>query len=77
MLFRSRDTIIQYNEELEKLNADIGEGYIINREFKDDKHKVVKVTYDNGKAVYVNYSEESVTVDGFTLEGLSYKVGEA
>lgn len=72
-----RDTIIQYNEELEKLNADIGEGYIINREFKDDKHKVVKVTYDNGKAVYVNYSGESVTVDGFTLEGLSYKVGEA
>lgn len=72
-----RDTIIQYHEQLEQVNADIGEGFIINREFLDEKHKVVKVTYDNGKAVYVNYSEESATVDGFTLEGLSYKVGEA
>lgn len=72
-----RDTIIQYNEQLEKVNQEIGEGYIINREFLDDKHKVVKVSYNNGKAVYVNYGEESATVDGFTLEGLSYKVGEA
>lgn len=72
-----RDTIIDYNAQLKQVNEDIGEGYIVNREYMDDKHKVVKVTYDNGKAVYVNYGEDSATVDGFTLEGLSYKVGEA
>lgn len=72
-----RDTIIDYHAQLKKVNEDIGDGYIVNREYMDDKGKVVKVTYDNGKAVYVNYSENSVTVDGFTLEGLSYKVGEA
>lgn len=72
-----RDDIIDYNAQLEKVNEEIGEGYIINREYMDDKKKVVKVTYDNGKAVYVNYGEDSATVDGFTLEGLSYKVGEA
>jgi hypothetical protein len=49
----------------------------VNREYLDDKNEVVKVTYDNGKAVYVNYSENSVTVDGVSLDGLSYKVGEA
>lgn len=72
-----RDTIIDYHAQLKKVNEDIGDGYIVNREYMDDKGKVVKVTYDNGKAVYVNYGENSVTVDGFTLEGLSYKVGEA
>lgn len=72
-----RDTIIDYSAQLKKVNEDIGEGYIVNREYMDDKENVVKVTYDNGKAVYVNYGENSATVDGFTLEGLSYKVGEA
>jgi hypothetical protein len=72
-----RDTIISYDEQLKQINEEIGEGYIINREYLDDKKEVVKVTYDNGKAVYVNYSEDSVTVDGVNLDGLSYKVGEA
>jgi len=72
-----RDTIIEYDAALRAVNEEIGEGLIVKRESKDENGNVYKVTYDNGKAVYVNYGEESVTVDGFTLEGLSYKVGEA
>jgi hypothetical protein len=72
-----RDTIISYDEQLKQVNEEIGDGYIVNREYLDDKNEVVKVTYDNGKAVYVNYSEDNVTVDGVSLDGLSYKVGEA
>ena len=37
---------------------------------------VVEVTYDNGVKVYVNYTEEAVTVDGVTIDGMSYKVGD-
>ncbi len=69
-----RDTIISYDEQLRQVNEQIGDGCIVEREYLDDKKKVVKVTYDNGKTVYVNYSEDSVTVDGVALEGLSYDV---
>lgn len=35
---------------------------------------VFKVTYSNGEAVYVNYNEEAVTVDGVTIEAEDYVV---
>lgn len=37
---------------------------------------VNKVTYDNGVVFYINYNQDAVTVDGVTIDGLSYKVGE-
>ena len=32
------------------------------------------VTYSNGVKIYVNYSDSSATVDGVTVDALSYKV---
>jgi len=37
---------------------------------------VIRVTYDNGVVIYVNYSENTVVCDGVTIAALSYKVGE-
>ena len=37
---------------------------------------VTKVGYSNGVKVYVNYSNTAQTVDGYTIEAMSYKVGE-
>ncbi len=56
-----------------------------NKDFKDiwaaqiDDHEeiqddVFKVTYDNGKIVYVNYNDEKVTVDGVSIEAKDYTV---
>lgn len=33
---------------------------------------LVKVTYDNGTKIYVNYSDEAVTADGVTVEARSF-----
>ena len=38
--------------------------------------KLVKVTYDNGVTVYVNYNDTSVTVDGKELVAKSYLLVE-
>ena len=38
---------------------------------------VVKVSYDNGVAIYINYTENDFTADGMTVSALSYKVGES
>ena len=35
---------------------------------------VVRVQYDNGVSVYVNYNSDAVTVDGVTVEGLNFAV---
>ena len=42
----------------------------------DGNNNLTKVTYSNGTVVYVNYSEDAVSADGETIDGLSYKVGE-
>lgn len=37
---------------------------------------VSKTVYDNGVIVYVNYSDQKVSVDGIVVEGLSYITGQ-
>ncbi|MCC8167882.1 MAG: DUF5696 domain-containing protein [Clostridiales bacterium] len=70
-----KDTIVEYDTELREL-AELTEGaYIINHEKTDEG--VVKVTYDNGVVIYVNYEDEDIEVDGITVGAESYKVGEA
>ncbi len=70
-----KDTIVEYDTELREL-AELTDGaYIINHETTDEG--VVKVTYDNGVVIYVNYEDEDIVVDGITVGAESYKVGEA
>lgn len=38
---------------------------------------VTKVVYENGAVIYVNYTDSAVTVDGVTVDAMSYKAGEA
>lgn len=70
-----RDTIVEYDEELREVAAAVDGAFIIDHEKMDNG--VTEVTYDNGVVIYVNYSEQDVTVDGITVEAMSYKVGEA
>lgn len=69
-----RDTIIEYTSELQALNAKVAGAHIVGHKIMDNG--VTKVTYDNGVMVYVNYSSTAQTVDGTTVEAMSYKVGE-
>lgn len=70
-----KDTVVEYDKELRAVAKEVEGAHIIDHE--KVKTDVVKVTYDNGVVIYVNYSESNVTVDGVKIDALSYKVGEA
>lgn len=70
-----RDTIVEYDEELRQVAEAVDGAFITNHEKMDNC--VTAVTYDNGVVIYVNYSDNDVTVDGTKVEAMSYKVGEA
>lgn len=69
------DTIIEYDAQLRALAERTDGSHIILHETLDSG--LVKVSYDNGVIIYVNYTENDLTADGVTVEALSYKVGEA
>lgn len=68
------NTITEYDAALRALAQQTSGAYIIAHEKLDNG--LVKVSYDNGVAIYVNYTEKDLTADGQTVEALSYKVGE-
>ena len=70
-----KDTVIAYDEALREVAASVEGAYITKHEKLDNG--VTRVSYDNGVVIYVNYSENNVTVDGYSIEAMSYKVGEA
>lgn len=58
-------------KELEIVNQEIGETMISNHVIDGDQ---VTVTYENGKRLLLNYSDQTLVVDGQQLAGYSYKV---
>lgn len=69
-----RDTIAQYDRELRALAETVGTACIVNHEILPNS--LVKVTYDNGVVIYINYTESALTDGNVTVDALSYKVGE-
>jgi len=70
-----KDTIVEYDEKLREI-AEAVDGALIIRHEKLD-NGITVVTYDNGVAIYVNYSGQDQTANGITVPAMSYKVGEA
>ena len=67
-------TIAQYDRDLRAVAEKVGTACIVNHERLENG--LVKVTYDNGVTIYVNYTETALSADGVTVDALSYKVGE-
>lgn len=67
-----KDEVIAYDKEFRELAQKL-EGALILRHEKL-QNQVNKVTYDNGTVIYINYSKNAVTADGFTVDAVSYKV---
>src|SRR5699024_10176503 len=63
--------IVDLYKELEEVNESIGQTLIKDYEVDGDQ---VVVSYENGKVLLLNYSEESKNIQGQTVEGYSYKV---
>jgi len=70
-----KDTVAQYDAALRQLAQQTENASILRHETLADG--VVKVSYDNGVVVYVNYTEADFTAGGVTVQALSYKVGES
>lgn len=74
---RYMEVISEFNEDLKAVNEKTSGAYIINHQMHyDGNTDLTKVTYSNGVVIYVNFSEDTVSADGTTINGLSYKVGE-
>lgn len=70
-----KETVEEYDKELRALAEKIGDANISKHEILDNG--VTKVTYSNGVVIYVNYSDSIATVDGVTIQAMSYEVGDA
>lgn len=69
-----RDTIISYTKELEAVYEKTVGAYIVGHEIRENG--ITVVTYNNGVKIYLNYSSETQSADGHTLEGMTYEVVE-
>lgn len=67
-----KDEVVKYYNELQEFYQMIEGATIENHSRLDD---VAVVEYSNGLKVYVNYSSKTKSVDGVTIDALSYKVG--
>lgn len=67
-----RPEIIQYYQELKAVNDQVKDAYITDRVRHDNN--VVEVSYSNGVKIYVNYSQKAVTMDGVSVDAMSYVV---
>lgn len=67
-----RPEIIRYYQELKAVNDQVKDAFITDRVRYDSN--VVEVTYSNGVKIYVNYSQKDVTVDGVSVDAMSYVV---
>ena len=69
-----KNTVAEYDAAMRALAEKTDGATIISHEIIKDGF--VKVSYDNGVCVYVNYTEKSCSADGISVPALSYKVGE-
>lgn len=65
------DTIVEYTEELKALNQVVCGATIADHRIEGDMRVV---TYSNGKTIYINYGSETGTLDGISVEPMSYEV---
>lgn len=69
------EVIARFNESLKTVNEKTSGAQIIKHEQNyDGVANLTKVTYSNGAIVYVNFSEDTVSADGETINGLDYKI---
>ena len=67
-----KDTIVEYYKELKALHEKIADSTVTKHEIVDNDIRIV--TYSNGVTVYINYGADAVSVDGVTIESMSYEV---
>ena len=72
-----KNMIIDYDKQFREFSMLVDGANMISHERTDNG--ITKVTYSNGVTVYINYTDSAQTVDGITVDAMSYshKAGEA
>lgn len=72
-----KNMIVDYDKQFREFSLLVEGANILSHERTDSG--ITKVTYSNGVTVYINYTESAQTVDGITVDAMSYsyKAGEA
>lgn len=66
------NTIVEYYNELKALNEKTAGAIVEKHEIVDGDVRIV--TYSNGVTIYINYGTQARSVDGVTIESMSYEV---
>lgn len=67
-----KDEIVQYTTELKAVNEAVAGAVITGHELLANNVRIV--TYSNGVKIYLNYGNAAQTVDGVSIDTMSYKV---
>lgn len=72
-----KDLVVEYDKQFREFSKLVDGANMVRHEKLDNG--ITKVTYSNGVTVYINYTGASQTMDGITVEAMSYsyKAGEA
>lgn len=67
-----RDTIVEYDKALRDVAEKVGSAHIISHDVLENQ--LIRVTYDNGVIIYVNYTGSALSDGDLTVDALSYTV---
>lgn len=70
-----REQLIRYYEELGAVQETVAGSYITEHEMLENG--LVRVTYDNGVRIYINYGDEALDADGVSVGPADYEIAGA
>lgn len=70
-----KNEMIEYYNELKQVNEIVSGAFIMDHKIMENG--VTVVTYDNGVKMYINYGKSVQTVDGITIDSMTYQIGGA
>ncbi len=66
--------MVKVSEEFNQRLSSVWNAQMIRHEWLSES--LVKITYENGNAVWINYGEKEVSLDGITVPAMDYVVGK-
>ena len=69
-----KEKMVKVSEEFNQRLSSVWNAQMIRHEWLSES--LVKITYENGNAVWINYGEKEVSLDGITVPAMDYVVGK-
>ena len=70
-----KDSIVEEYKKLNEVLSPLQDKLIVNHQILQER--VVKVTYENGTEIYLNYNNFAVSVDNIEISAMGYHAAQA